>query len=205
VHQAHHTSLDGGPDRGSRGPARFRRVVSGRSRSSGTDSGYSSERRASSRFAARRGCDMTQLVPELERLPARGIFDGELVSFDSDGRPDFAAVCDRILNRDEAVPLTFVVSTKHACDNGVVGWKRHPPGDHDSMVDPIQLAARRATSASTPAASRATGSSRCETPAASPRRLLDVPLRRTGLTTPYPGRRASGLIRERWPRRGSWA
>ena len=59
---------------------------------------------------------MTEFVPELEALPARGIFDGELVSFGSDGRPDFAAVCDRILNRDTAVPLTFVVFDLVALD-----------------------------------------------------------------------------------------
>src|SRR5919199_4431899 len=57
---------------------------------------------------SRRGWNMTEFVPELEALPARGIFDGELVSFDRDGRPDFPSVCDRILNRNAVVPLAFV-------------------------------------------------------------------------------------------------
>jgi bifunctional non-homologous end joining protein LigD len=61
------------------------------------------------RVRSRRGWNMTEFVPELESLPARGIFDGELVSFGPDGRPDFPSVCDRILNRNRTVPLTFIV------------------------------------------------------------------------------------------------
>jgi ATP-dependent DNA ligase len=36
--------------------------------------------------------NMTALLPELEAFPARGIFDGELIAFDSDSRPDFVAL-----------------------------------------------------------------------------------------------------------------
>jgi bifunctional non-homologous end joining protein LigD len=61
------------------------------------------------RVRSRRGWNMTELVPELAAIPAKGIFDGELVSFDSDGRPDFPSVCDRVLNRNAAIPLTFIV------------------------------------------------------------------------------------------------
>jgi HK97 family phage major capsid protein len=47
------------------------------------------------RVRSRRGWNMTEFVPELERLPTPGIFDGELVSFDRKGRPDFPAVVGR--------------------------------------------------------------------------------------------------------------
>jgi bifunctional non-homologous end joining protein LigD len=37
------------------------------------------------RLRSRRGWDMTELVPELASFPVFGIFDGELVAFDSMG------------------------------------------------------------------------------------------------------------------------
>ena len=45
------------------------------------------------RVRSRRGCDMTTLLPELADLPARGVFDGELVAF-ADGVPHFPLVCE---------------------------------------------------------------------------------------------------------------
>jgi hypothetical protein len=47
-------------------------------------------------------------LSELSDLPAHGIFDGELVAF-ADGRPHFPLVCDRLLHRDNSVPLTYVI------------------------------------------------------------------------------------------------
>jgi hypothetical protein len=51
---------------------------------------------------------MTPLVPELARLPVRGVFDGELIAL-ADGLPHFPLVCDRMLHRDTTVPLTYVI------------------------------------------------------------------------------------------------
>jgi ATP-dependent DNA ligase len=38
---------------------------------------------------SRRGWNMAGLVPELARLPAGFVVDGELVAFGDDGRPSF--------------------------------------------------------------------------------------------------------------------
>jgi hypothetical protein len=61
------------------------------------------------RLRSRRGLDMTELVPELASFPACGIFDGELVAFDSTGAPDFPLVCERLLNRRPNIRLTYIV------------------------------------------------------------------------------------------------
>src|SRR5690242_1711583 len=50
---------------------------------------------------------MTELLPELKRIPVEGVFDGELVSLDGDGRPSFERVCLRMLMRDATVPVTL--------------------------------------------------------------------------------------------------
>jgi len=60
------------------------------------------------RVNSRRRWNMTPLLPELEAFPARGVFDGELLGF-SDGQPDFVALCDRMLLRqDVGIPIAFV-------------------------------------------------------------------------------------------------
>jgi bifunctional non-homologous end joining protein LigD len=51
------------------------------------------------RVRSRRGWDMTPLVPELSALPIAATFDGELVAFGEDGRPDFPLLCERMLMR----------------------------------------------------------------------------------------------------------
>jgi bifunctional non-homologous end joining protein LigD len=38
----------------------------------------------------------------------RGLLDGELVAFGSDGKPDFERVCECMLHRHSEIPLTFV-------------------------------------------------------------------------------------------------
>jgi bifunctional non-homologous end joining protein LigD len=58
---------------------------------------------------SRRGWLMTQLLPEFATLPVRGVFDGELVAFGTDGRPSFHRVCARMLNRDGSVPVALVL------------------------------------------------------------------------------------------------
>ena len=61
------------------------------------------------RARSRRGWNLTTLVLELADLPVRGVFDGELVAWGDDGRPDFDLVCRRLLHGDEKIPLAYLV------------------------------------------------------------------------------------------------
>jgi bifunctional non-homologous end joining protein LigD len=61
------------------------------------------------RAASRRGWDMTDLLPELASFPTFGVFDGELVAFDSSGVPDFPLVCERMLMRRRHIAVVYVV------------------------------------------------------------------------------------------------
>ena len=61
------------------------------------------------RARSRRGWDMTDLLPELASFPVFGIFDGELVAFDSEGVPDFPLVCERMLMRRRHIPVVYVI------------------------------------------------------------------------------------------------
>ena len=60
------------------------------------------------RVRSRRGWDMTEHVGFLAQLPVAGIFDGELVALDADGKPDFPQLCECVLMRRTTVPLTFI-------------------------------------------------------------------------------------------------
>jgi len=61
------------------------------------------------RAVSRRGWDMTELLPELASFPVFGMFDGELVAFDSEGTPDFPLVCERMLMRRAHIPVVYVI------------------------------------------------------------------------------------------------
>lgn len=61
------------------------------------------------RVRSRRGWDMTDLLPELASFPVYGVFDGELVAFDSAGVPDFPLVCERMLMRRRHIPVVLVI------------------------------------------------------------------------------------------------
>ncbi len=61
------------------------------------------------RVRSRRGWDMTERVGFLAELPVRAVLDGELVSLDADGRPDFPQLCECVLLRQAAKPLTLMV------------------------------------------------------------------------------------------------
>jgi len=52
---------------------------------------------------------MRGLGLELADLPVGGEFDGELVAFGDDGRPDFELVCQRLLHGDEKIPLAYLI------------------------------------------------------------------------------------------------
>jgi bifunctional non-homologous end joining protein LigD len=71
---------------------------------------------------SRRGWLMTELLLEFAALPLRGVFDGELVAFGTDGRPSFYRVCARMLNRDASVPSRSSCST---CSSSTA--RRHWP------------------------------------------------------------------------------
>jgi len=57
---------------------------------------------------SRRGWNMTPHLPELERLPAHAVLDGELVALGEDGWPSFPRLCQRMLQGDHSVPVVFV-------------------------------------------------------------------------------------------------
>jgi hypothetical protein len=47
------------------------------------------------RVRSRRGWDMAPRLDFPAQLPVRGMFDGELVAFGADGKPDFPSLCER--------------------------------------------------------------------------------------------------------------
>jgi bifunctional non-homologous end joining protein LigD len=53
--------------------------------------------------------NVTELLPELAAFPVFGIFDGELVAFDTEGVPDFPLVCERMLMRRHSIPVVYVL------------------------------------------------------------------------------------------------
>jgi bifunctional non-homologous end joining protein LigD len=59
--------------------------------------------------AARRGWDITPLLPELSALPVAATLDGELVAFGDDGRPDFPLLCERMLMRRTGIHVTYMI------------------------------------------------------------------------------------------------
>ena len=61
------------------------------------------------RVRSRRGWNLTTLLPELEALPRGLVLDGELVAFNDEGLPHFPLVCDRLLHRNAAVPVVYVI------------------------------------------------------------------------------------------------
>ena len=59
------------------------------------------------RVRSRRGWNMTPVLPELRKLPAGLVLDGELVAWKGKV-PWFPLVCRRVLNNDLSVPITFL-------------------------------------------------------------------------------------------------
>jgi bifunctional non-homologous end joining protein LigD len=52
---------------------------------------------------------MSEQVGFLAELPVRAVLDGELVSLDAEGKPDFPQLCECVLQRHSSVPLTYMV------------------------------------------------------------------------------------------------
>jgi ATP-dependent DNA ligase len=67
------------------------------------------------RVRSRRGWDMAERLGFLEDLPARGVFDGELVALDADGKPDFPELCERVLPKRSSAPRRSSSSTCSNC------------------------------------------------------------------------------------------
>ena len=103
---------------------------------SGTVSVPWSRATATSGALARRGWDMTALLPELADLPADGVFDGELVAF-ADGVPYFPLVCERLLHGHRDVALTFVVFDVLELDGEVV--MDRPFAHRRRLLDELEL------------------------------------------------------------------
>jgi bifunctional non-homologous end joining protein LigD len=61
------------------------------------------------RVRSRRGWDMTEHAGLLAQLPVRAVLDGELVSLDQEGKPDFPQLCECVLLRQAAKPLTLMI------------------------------------------------------------------------------------------------
>lgn len=59
------------------------------------------------RIRSRRGWNMAPLLPELGELPDGVVLDGELVAF-VNGAPYFPHVCERLLYREDSIPICFV-------------------------------------------------------------------------------------------------
>jgi bifunctional non-homologous end joining protein LigD len=87
---------------------------------------------------SRRLWNMTPLVPELEAIPARGIFDGELIAF-ADGQPDFVALCDRmLLTKDPSIPIAFVAFDVLSLDG--TNTMREPYRKRRELLEDLELA-----------------------------------------------------------------
>jgi bifunctional non-homologous end joining protein LigD len=65
---------------------------------------------------SRRGWDMTHSVPELERLPAGLILDGELIALGDDGLPSFPRLAERVLHGRNGIEVTYMIFDVLACD-----------------------------------------------------------------------------------------
>jgi bifunctional non-homologous end joining protein LigD len=93
------------------------------------------------RVRTRRGWNMTEHVQFLAQLPVRAVLDGELVAFDSDGRPDFPLVCDAVLHRQSAIPLVFVAFDVLRVEGRSV--MRDPYSERRRILEQMQLAGPR--------------------------------------------------------------
>ena len=74
------------------------------------------------RVRSRRGWNMTPALPEVGRLPAGLVLDGELVAFNLHGDPHFPLLCRRMLNYHTSVAVRLMIfdvlraaRTSHGC------------------------------------------------------------------------------------------
>jgi bifunctional non-homologous end joining protein LigD len=69
------------------------------------------------RARSRRGWEMSDRLPELHNaLPIDVQLDGELVSWDDSGRPDWHRLGARVLHGDTSIPVSFIAFDVLACE-----------------------------------------------------------------------------------------
>jgi bifunctional non-homologous end joining protein LigD len=85
---------------------------------------------------ARLGHDAAR--PVLADLPVRGIFDGELVALDEDGKPDFPLICECLLQRHSWIPLTYMVFDVLSVEGEPMTM--HPYAHRRIVLEDLQLA-----------------------------------------------------------------
>jgi bifunctional non-homologous end joining protein LigD len=88
------------------------------------------------RVRSRRGWNMTTVLPELGALPSGLVLDGELVAWKG-SQPYFPHICRRVLNRDMAVPLTFVIFDVLLRDG--VDLTNHPYIERRQALESLKL------------------------------------------------------------------
>jgi bifunctional non-homologous end joining protein LigD len=89
------------------------------------------------RVRSRRGWDMTDLLPELASFPVFGIFDGELVAFDTSVAPDFPLVCERMLMRRRHIPVVYVIFDVLSLEG--VSLMRAPYSERRAQLEALNL------------------------------------------------------------------
>jgi bifunctional non-homologous end joining protein LigD len=89
------------------------------------------------RVRSRRGWNMTEHVQFLVHLPVRAVLDGELVAFDDEGKPDFPRVCERVLHRHSAIPLTYIAFDVLSVDGRDV--TREPYSERRRILEQMEL------------------------------------------------------------------
>jgi bifunctional non-homologous end joining protein LigD len=92
------------------------------------------------RVRSRRGWDMTPHVGLLAQLPTRAILDGELVALDAAGKPDFPLICECLLQRRYAIPLTYMIFDVLSVEGDNVGSQ--PYSERRRIVEDLRLDGR---------------------------------------------------------------
>jgi bifunctional non-homologous end joining protein LigD len=80
---------------------------------------------------------MTEHVGFLAQLPVRTVLDGELVSFDAQGRPDFPQLCECVLQRHSSVPLTYLAFDVLSVEGESVVSR--PYGERRRLLEELRL------------------------------------------------------------------
>ena len=80
---------------------------------------------------------MTDLLPELASFPTFGVFDGELVAFDSSGVPDFPLVCERMLMRRWHISVVYVIFDVLSLEG--VSLLRAPYSERRAQLEALNL------------------------------------------------------------------
>jgi bifunctional non-homologous end joining protein LigD len=133
------------------------------------------------RARSRRGWDMTSLLPELAfALPVDAQLDGELVSWDAEGNPDFEQLGRRMLHGDGRVAVTLMVFDVLAAEG--LPTTELPYRERRELLEALAVEGRHARLVATFEDGQALFAAMCE------RRLEGVVAKRLG--EPYwPGER----------------